>query len=115
MKKYNEKVVKIIGEAKDLIEKILRWRKIQLDRILHVKYEPHKSSSQSQFEAIMADVNEGQEKVTEYLKIQSLAEGISVEGLDTVGLSYDEKAEIEHKKKLKQQKEMQLHMHNKKF
>ena len=119
MKKYNEKVVKVINEAKDLVEKIMRWRKMQLDRILHVKYEPHKSSSQSHFEAVMADVNESRERVEEVFKIQSIAEHISennlIEGLDNIDLSYDEKVSVEQKKRLKQQKEMHMHMQNKKL
>jgi hypothetical protein len=119
MAKFSKKVTGIIDEAKDLVEKILRWRQLQLDRILHVKYEPHKASSRSQFEAIMMDVNESEIKVEEYLKIQSLAEEISgqnlIGALDAVDLSYDEKALLEHKKKLKKEKEMQIHTINKKL
>ncbi len=114
MKIFSKKIIEVAESARELIEKILRWRRMELDRLMHVKYEPHKASSRSQFDAIMADVNEDHEKVTEMLKIQALAESISennlVAGLDAIDLNYDEKARVEHKKELKRQKEMQNFM-----
>lgn len=118
MKKFNKKIVEVADAAKDLIEKILRWRDMEMDRLLHIKYEPHKSSAKSHFEAIMMDVNESGVKVEEYLKIQQLAEGLHAEipNLDLISeieLSDDERADIEHKKRLKKQKEMQIFLDSK--
>lgn len=114
MKKFSEKIVKVAGEAKELIEKIMRWRAMELDRLLRVKYEPHKPSAKSHFEAIMADVNEEHLKVEEMLKLHALAEEISgnklVEGFDKIDISDAERAQIEYQKELKRQKEMQISM-----
>ncbi len=107
MRKFSDKIVQVAGSAKDLIEKIIRWRAMQLDRLLHVKYEPNKNTSLSQLEAIFADVNEDPQKIQEQLKIQSLAENISLSGIDSIEISDEERAEIEYKKRLKQQREMQ--------
>ncbi len=110
MKKFSDKFKHIADEATDLIEKIMRWRQMKLDELLHVKYEPHKKTAKSQFDAILADVNENPQKVEEVLKIHSITDSITrdniIEALNEITLTDDEKAEIEHKKRLKKQKEI---------
>ncbi len=114
MRKFSEKIVKAIGEAKDLVEKIMRWRQMQLDEILHVRYEPNKKSAKSQFQAILADVNEDPQKIEEAMKLFEISEGLAgevplMDALYEMEITDEQRAEIEHKKKLKQQREMLLH------
>jgi hypothetical protein len=115
MKKFSDKVKQVADNAKDLIEKILRWRAMELDRLLHIKYEPGKHNSKSHFEAIMGDVNEDPKKVEEMLKLHELSgklleEKLFLEGFSDIDLSDEQKAEIEHKKKLKKMREAQMHL-----
>lgn len=114
-KKFSKKIIETLGEAKELVEKILRWRQMKLDEVLRVKYEPHKQASRSHFEAIMADVNEPQKQVEEAMRLFEISEGLASELplMDTLyemEISDEEKAEIEYKKKLKQQREIQAHL-----
>jgi len=114
MRKFSDRIIKTATEAKDLIEKILRWRRMKLDEMLHVRYEPQKQSGKTHFEAISADVNEPLHEIETTLKMFALAEDISselpmMETLSEIDLTDVQKAEIEHKRKLKQQREQFAH------
>lgn len=123
MRKHDPEMKGVIDQAYDLVQKILRWRNMRLEKSLHIKYEPNKSASQSQLEAILADVVEPIQQVEEVLKLHYISDSLAAElpmiGVENIDLSWEEKdnikvkADIEHKKRLKEQKEMQLHVETK--
>lgn len=120
MEQIKDRIKSVANEAKDLIEKILKWRAMKLNPPPHIKYEPHKTGHSKHLDAIMADVNEDPRSVESALKMYALADEISVKeiGLTNIlgnlniaesELSTEEKAKIEHEKMLKKQREMQIY------
>jgi hypothetical protein len=112
----SDQIKNIVNKEQEEKKKINKWREEKLEEELHVKYDPSKKTSITHLDAIMADVNEGENKVKDFLSTQIEAQKLIKENFASLaglaGLSFstenEAKKEKNHREELKRQREMKL-------
>ena len=112
----NKNITSIITPEAELRQNIDNWQAVRTDKKLHVKYDPSQKTSVTHFDAIMADVNESEGVVKDFLETQVKSQTLLQENFEMLsglaGLSFatekDAKKEAEFRKKIKQEREREL-------
>lgn len=112
----SEKIKNIINKEEKEKKRIEKWQGEEMDETLHVKYDPNSKNARSHLEAIMADVNEGEQKVKSNLRTDKLAHDILNADSELMhileGMSFASADDIKriksHREELKRQREMEV-------
>ena len=111
----NEKIKNIINKAPEEKKRIEKWQAEKLDETNHIKYDPNAKGANTQLEAIMADVNEGEQKVKNNLRTDKLAHDILNADSELMhileGMTFTTEDDIKriksHREELKRQREIE--------
>ena len=118
----NEKIKNIIVKEKSEKERIEKWQAEKLDDSQHVRYDPNSKAAKSHFDAIMADVNESEQKVKNNLRTDKLAHDILNADSELLhileGMALNSEADIKriksHREELKRIREIEIEKAEKK-
>ncbi len=123
----NDKIKKTISDKPEVKAEISDWQEKHspLDENLHVKYDPSAREAKEHLDAILADVNENSQQITEHLEKEYSLKKLALTNMDFLGISGLEDIDLgkdadettknkNHREELKRQREMLEHQDNNK-